>query len=88
MRIKEGFITRKINDFYAVVPINKKVLDFSGMMTLNASGKVLYDLLLNDISVDELIAQMRDLYDVSQEQAKKDIELFIKKLEDHDLLIK
>lgn len=88
MRIKEGFITRKINDFYAVVPINKKVLDFSGIMTLNASGKVLYDLLLNDISVDELIAQMRDLYDVSQEQAKKDIELFIKKLEDHDLLIK
>lgn len=88
MRIKEGFITRKINDFYAVVPINKKVLDFSGMMTLNASGKVLYDLLLNDISVDELIAQMRDLYDVSLEQAKKDIELFIKKLEDHDLLIK
>ena len=88
MRIKEGFITRKINDFYAVVPINKKVLDFSGMMTLNASGKVLFDLLSNDISVDELIAQMRDLYDVSQEQAKKDIELFIKKLEDHDLLIK
>lgn len=88
MRIKEGFITRKINDFYAVVPINKKVLDFSGMMTLNASGKVLYDLLLNDISVDELIAQMRNIYDVSQEQAKKDIELFIKKLEDHDLLIK
>lgn len=88
MRIKEGFITRKINDFYAVVPINKKVLDFSGMMTLNASGKVLYDLLLNDISVDELVAQMRDLYDVSLEQAKKDIELFIKKLEDHDLLIK
>lgn len=88
MRIKEGFITRKINDFYAVVPINKKVLDFSGMMTLNASGKVLYDLLLNDISVDELIAQMRNIYDVSKEQAKKDIELFIKKLEDHDLLIK
>lgn len=88
MRIKEGFMTKKINDFYAVVPINKKVLDFSGMMTLNASGKVLYDLLLNDMSVDELIAQMRNIYDVSQEQAKKDIELFIQKLEDHDLLIK
>lgn len=68
MRIKEGLITRKINDFYGVVYINKKVLDFSCMMTI--------------------IAQMRDIYDVSQEQAKKDIELFIKKLEHHDLLIK
>lgn len=88
MRIKEGFVVRKINDFYAVVPVNKKVLDFSGMMTLNESGKMLYDLLLTDVSKQTLIDFMCQTYDVSQEVAEKDIDVFLNKLISHQLLIK
>lgn len=88
MRIKEGLVIRKINNFYAVIPSDKKTVDFHGMMTLNESGKKLYDALKNDISIDDLARLLYETYDIDQKQALEDVEVFIERLENHQLLVK
>jgi len=88
MKIKNGLVTRKINDFYAVVPVDKKHIDFNGMMTLNHSGKLLYDALKEDVSKQDLVKLLCDTYEIDDMQARKDVDIFIEKLEKHHLLEK
>jgi hypothetical protein len=86
MKIKEGFVVKKINDFYAVVPVNSKTIDFKGMMTLNSSAKLLYDALQEEQALEDLVAILMDQYDIDNETALKDVNIFIAKLDQHKLI--
>ena len=44
MKIKEGFVLRKVDKKYIVIPVGVEVIEFTGMMTLNESGKTLLKL--------------------------------------------
>jgi hypothetical protein len=87
MKIKEGFIMRKINDFYAVVPNNAKNIDFKGMMTLNETGKLLFEALSEDQSMASLVDLLVKTYQIDTDLAKKDVESFITKLDAYHLVI-
>ena len=80
MKIKDGFMLRQIAENNIVVAVGKATLDFSGMITLNASAAFLWSLMQNEISVDELTAQMCQAYDIDFETAKADIDEFISQL--------
>ncbi len=80
MKIKDGFMLRKIAENNIVVAVGKATLDFSGLITLNSSGAFLWSLMQNDISVDEMAEKMCELYEVDFETAKLDIDDFISKL--------
>lgn len=80
MKIKDGFMLRKIAENNIVVAVGKATLDFSGLITLNSSGAFLWSLMQNDISIDEMAEKMCELYEVDFETAKLDIDEFISKL--------
>ena len=75
MKIKNGFAKRKIADSNIVVPVGRATNDFNGMITLNDSGSFFWDCLTHETTIDT-------------ETAKRDIEKFIKMLEDNNLLEK
>lgn len=88
MKIKEGFILRNVADNYIVISVGEKTEDFNGMITLNETGAFLWKLLSeSDTNKDELIKQMTAEYDVDENTAEEDIDDFIKKLTDTDLLV-
>lgn len=86
MKIKEDFLLRKVADCHVVVPVGKATVDFNGMMNLNETGAFLWEKLENDTTKEELLKAMLDEYEVPEDIAKKDIDNFITKLKDGNLL--
>ncbi|MBQ2943499.1 MAG: PqqD family protein [Ruminococcus sp.] len=86
MKIKENFMLRKVADSYVVVPVGSAVASFNGMINLNEAGAFLWQLLENDTTEAEVVKNMLEHYDVSEELAKTDVEKFIAQLRDAELL--
>ena len=58
------------------------------MITLNDSGSFFWDCLTYDTTIDEVVEKIISEYDIDEETARRDIEKFIKMLEDNNLLEK
>lgn len=86
MKIKEDFLLRKVADSYVVVPVNSMTLDFNGIINLNETGAFLFELLQKGAEQQELVNKMLEEYDVTPEIAEKDIEIFIQKVKEADIL--
>ena len=86
MKIKSDFILRKVADSYVVVPVGKLTLDFNGIINLNETGAFLFELLQKGAEREDLIEKMLEEYEVSPEKAASDIDIFIQKVKEADLL--
>ncbi len=86
MKIKEDFLLRKVADSYVVVPVNRMTLDFNGIINLNETGAFLFGLLQNGAEKEELISKLLDEYEVTPEKASNDVDLFISKVKEADIL--
>ena len=86
MKIKDDFILRKVAGSYVVVPVGKMPLDFNGIINLNETGAFLFGLLQKGAEREELIEKMLGEYDGSPERAAADIDIFLKKVKDADVL--
>lgn len=86
MKIKEDFILRKVADSYVVVPVNKQTLDFNGIINLNETGAFLFELLQNGAEKSDLLSKMLEEYEVTEEKASADIDKFIAKVKEADIL--
>lgn len=86
MKIKDDFILRKVADTYVVVPVNSMTLDFNGIINLNETGAFLFELLQNGATKDELLIRLLEEYDVSKQNASSDIDIFIEKVKEADIL--
>ena len=86
MKIKSDFILRKVADSYVVVPVGKLTLDFNGIINLNETGAFLFELLQKGAEREELIEKMLEEYEVSPEKAATDIDIFIQKVKEADVL--
>lgn len=86
MKIKNDFILRKVADSYVVVPVGKMTLDFNGIINLNETGAFLFGELQKGADREELIQKLLAEYDVTPEKAANDIDIFIQKAKDADVL--
>lgn len=86
MKIKDDFILRKVADTYVVVPVNSMTLDFNGIINLNETGAFLFEHLQNGATKDELLIRLLEEYDVSKQKASSDIDIFIEKVKEADIL--
>ncbi len=86
MKIKDDFILRKVADTYVVVPVNSMTLDFNGIINLNETGAFLFELLQNGATKDELLIRLLEEYDVSEQKASSDVDIFIEKVKEADIL--
>ena len=80
MKINENFNLRKIAGTWAVLPTGAATLDFTGLLTLNESGCMLWHLLENETTREEMASALTEEYDVSYDEALVDVDEFIAKL--------
>ncbi len=86
MKVKSDFILRKISDTYVVVPVGDAVVDFSGLVNLNESGAMLFEMLQKGAEESELVDKLLGEYNVSREIAEADVKKFISKVKDANIL--
>ena len=86
MRIKSNFILKKVAGSYAVVPVRQRAVDFSGIIKLSESGALLWQLLENGADRGQLVERLLGEYEVDRDTAEKDVDRFINKLSEADLL--
>ena len=79
MKIKEGFIIKKLGIGYIVVTVGDASMDFNGVIRLNETGAFLWQSIQDGAdSRDKLIQAMLDRYeDLDQETAKNDLDEFL-----------
>ena len=79
MKIKEGFIIKKLGIGYIVVTVGDASKDFNGVIRLNESGAFLWQSIQDGAdSREKLIQAMLDRYeDLDQETAKNDLDEFL-----------
>lgn len=86
MKIKEGFLLRTVAGSNIVVPIGEASIDFSGVITLNEVGAFLWRVLEQPCDKDALLEKLTAEYDVDAQTASGDIDAFLAKLREANLL--
>ena len=86
MKIKKELVKREIAGDTILVPVGKTVYDSNGLFVLNELGAFLWDRLPEAENEEELVQAVLNEYEVTEEVARKDLELFLKKLRDMGIL--
>ncbi len=87
MKIKDGFMLRKVADSFIVVAVGDRVKEFNGIINLNETSALLWRTLEKDVTESQLVDALLSEYDVDREVAAKDVALFIEKLKEANLLL-
>lgn len=82
MRLRTSDISARVIDNETIV-LN---LPTSRYFTINGVGTRVFELLSDEVSVDELVSTIVDEYEVDPAVARVDIELFVERLRDAGLL--
>ena len=82
MKIKSNFAIRNISGSWVALPLGDAVVDFTGMITLNESGVMLWRMLEGGCTKEEMTEALINEYEVTYEEALSDINAFVKKLDE------
>ena len=80
MKIKKNLVLRQVAGTWVVLPTDSNVLDFDGMLTLNETGVVLWKLLEQGSTYEEMTSALLEEYDASREQLLADVHEFVEML--------
>lgn len=87
MKRSTDFLLRDVAGTLVIVPVGAAVSVFPGMITLNATGAYLWELLETEQSVETLTDALVARYEVDNEKARADVEAFLTKLKPTGALV-
>ena len=86
MKIKAGFVVREIAGQSVVVALGEANRDFGGMIKLNASGRIIWDMLSVGTEIEDVVKKITEEYEIDSETAEKDVLNFINTLRGANIL--
>ena len=86
MKIRNGFMLRKVGGQNVVVAVGAASMDFNGIIKLNETGAFLWELLKSERTPEELTEALLAEYDIDRETASADVEAFAERLSRAELL--
>lgn len=85
MKLKDGFILRRVAGEYVAIPSGDE-LDLNAMITLNDTARFLWERLETGAEETALVAALLDKYEVDEKTAAAHVAAFVEKLERHGFL--
>lgn len=85
MKLKDGFILREVAGKIVVLPTGGD-LNLNMMITLNGTGKFLWEKLQEETTEAQLVADLLAVYEVDEATASACVKNFVAKLKDNDFL--
>ena len=86
MNIKKRLLKRQIAGDAFLVPVGKEVYDSNGLFFLNEVGEFIWDRLEAANDSEDILKALLEEYDVEESLARKDVETFLQKLRDMDII--
>ncbi len=86
MEIKKQLAKRQVGGDSFLVPLGKTVYDHNGIFVLTELGAFIWDLLPEAESTEDILVRVLEEYEVSEEIARKDIEAFLDKLRNMEII--
>ena len=80
MKIKDGFVLRKLPGMNLVMPTGKNVKAFNGSLVLNDTGAFIFEKLQMGAAPEEIAQALTQEYDVSFDTASTDVQNTINSL--------
>ena len=87
MKLKEGFVIRKVADTYVVVAVGAEAKKHNVMITLNETGALLWEKLSEGADKNDLVNAILEVYDIDEATANTDVENFLEKVNAEGLII-
>lgn len=86
MKLSGTFVVRQVADETLAIPVGDTALHISGMIPLNEVSRVIWSCLEQGAQPQDMVAAVTEIFDVSPEEASRDIEAFLSKLRELNLL--
>lgn len=80
MRRNENFILRHTADLMVILPVGLASVNFPGMISVNETGALLWELLAQEQTADILAEALTKEYEVEFARAKEDVDKFLEQL--------
>lgn len=81
-----NYVLREIAGESVLVSMGEGVADFCGIITLNQSAKILWETLKQGSTREKLAENLKNHFQISDEQAAEDVEKSLKLLEEKGLV--
>lgn len=86
MKVNQDYELRNILDEHIVLPKGSEMEDFSGAIILSEVSAFVWNLLQEDVTEDEILRAVTTEYEVTEEQARQDLEKLLKQLDEYGVL--
>ena len=87
MKIKSGFVVERVGSRYLAVAVGVRADEFNALIRMNESGAFIWSCLAeSEKSIDEAADLLAAEYGIDRERALRDVDLFVAKLREADLI--
>lgn len=86
MKLKYDFAVREIMGEYVLVPLGEGALEFAGMISTSETGALIVESLKKNVTQEELLSKILTEFNVDEETARIDMEVFLDQLQKLNLL--
>ena len=70
-------VTRKTGNEYVLVPITNNIADMNSVYTLNETGAFIWEHIDGKRTVEEIITELMNEYEIDKQNAESDVFIFI-----------
>ena len=86
MKFKKEFMIREIVGETILIPMGDSNNHFNGIITINELGKFIWENLESSKDEEELLHKILEEYEVEEKEAKDDLDEFLDKLRQVDII--
>lgn len=86
MKLKDGFIIRRVGKQYVVAATGEASRQFHGMIRLDESGAYAFELLRQETTEKEMLAALVEKYNMDADSLREDLARFLGKLREANAL--
>lgn len=88
MKLKYKFAIQEVMGFHAAVTVGKDAAIYSNVLSLNESGKEIFECLMKgDCTEEDIVAHLKDIYEGEDAVIRKSVAETIAKLREADIII-
>ena len=84
MKIKDGYILKEVAGSKVIVPVSNPY--FNAVMSVNDTGALIFQKLLNDTDFNALVDAVLEEYEIDRETAKQDVKAYVNALDKAGLI--